>query len=244
VIAVQPAAKVKPVVTKLEPAPKPATPAVVEVAVAKAPEPVAVPKATLSVVAAVVTPAAPLPVAPKVADAAASLAEKSTWNTKLVASTPVPAPPPVVVAAVEPTDEADISASQVAPETTASITTIKRTKVARAPQRTRKAVAAAPPRKAVIAIVQKPQKKKYARKSSGSETRYAFGGPSRRRHVQSPTSWFTALFSGQMFVSSNRFVARPAIRQQRRAPAPVYRGGGSGFSGGGGGNLEIVLSNH
>ena len=99
-----------------------------------------------------------------------------------------------------------------------------------------KASAAPKQRKTTIAIVAAPKKKRYARKSSGSgSTQFALGGPVRPRRHANPTTWLTALFSGQMFVSSNRFVARPRSFAARPSSA-----GNSG----GGSELQIVLSNH
>ncbi len=99
-------------------------------------------------------------------------------------------------------------------------------------------VSAAPKqRKTSIAIVATPKKKKYARKSSGSgNTQFALGGPVRPRRHANPTSWFTALFNGQMFVSSNRFVARPRSSFAARPSGAGNTGGKP--------ELQIVLSNH
>lgn len=93
----------------------------------------------------------------------------------------------------------------------------------------------AKPRKTTIVVVA-TKKKKYARKSSGSGvTKFALGGPVRPRRHGSATSWFAALFSGQMFVSSNHFVASSrfvADPPARRAPYAATS------------DLQIVLSNH
>jgi len=71
--------------------------------------------------------------------------------------------------------------------------------------------------------------KKRARKSSGSgNTLFALGGPARsHRHVGS-SNWLTALLSGQMFVTSNRFVA---------GPRPSFNSPSNG-------EPQIVFSNH
>lgn len=100
-----------------------------------------------------------------------------------------------------------------------------------------KVLAAPKQRKTTIAIVATPKKKKYARKSSASgNTQFALGGPVRPRRHANATSWLTALFSGQMFVSSNRFVARPRTSLAARPSASASSGGSP--------ELQIVLSNH